>query len=86
MDKCHYQFTWITVSACSEEALRKKSLAYTNNDFCSVKDPITDQVYNLTALMNKDFNVKLFAVSNGVVKFSVCGALMNNSCKAGTGI
>lgn len=85
MDKCHYQFNWRTASACSEQALQRKSLEKTNNDFCSVKDPITDQIYNLTTLMNKDFNVSPFGVSNGVVKFAVCSSLINNPCKAGAG-
>nr|XP_050868937.1 cation-independent mannose-6-phosphate receptor isoform X2 [Vespula vulgaris] len=81
-DGCHYQLTWITAVACSLEQLHEYSVKTSRR--CIIDNPITNFMYNLDSLMDKDFNV---TSSRGTkYKFSVCGPLINNTCKAGTGV
>ncbi|XP_023248138.1 cation-independent mannose-6-phosphate receptor [Copidosoma floridanum] len=78
-ETCNYTFTWRTAQACSEKKLHEKSLEITNNDVCTVKDPVTKHVFNLTSFMNEEFNVTSFA-SNEIYKFSICSPLGDSIC------
>ncbi|XP_016837962.1 cation-independent mannose-6-phosphate receptor isoform X3 [Nasonia vitripennis] len=84
MELCHYRFNWTTAAACSEQALHAKSLEKANSDVCAVKNPITGQTYNFTALMNKELSVKPFG-TNEFYKFTICNAITNTTCKKQTG-
>ncbi|XP_047343685.1 cation-independent mannose-6-phosphate receptor isoform X1 [Vespa velutina] len=82
-DGCHYQLKWITAAACSLEQLREYSAKTAGR--CTINNPITNFTYDLQSLMNKDFNVT--SLSQGTkYKFRVCGAIADNTCKAGTGV
>ncbi|KAI4488792.1 hypothetical protein M0802_011302 [Mischocyttarus mexicanus] len=81
-DGCHYQLKWITAAACSLERLREYSVKTAGR--CTINNPITNFVYDLQSLMNKDFNV---TSSRGTkYTFRVCGPVPANKCKEKTGV
>ncbi|XP_058803563.1 cation-independent mannose-6-phosphate receptor [Phymastichus coffea] len=84
MENCHYKFNWITAAACSEQVLEKKSLEESHQSICSVKNPVTNFLYNFTSLMNKAFSVHSFGITE-IYEFSICGPVINTSCTNGTG-
>ncbi|XP_014472689.1 PREDICTED: cation-independent mannose-6-phosphate receptor isoform X2 [Dinoponera quadriceps] len=79
-EQCHYQLIWYTAAACSVENLRDFSAKTAGK--CVVTNPLTNFVYNLQSLMNKDFTV---SSSDIEYKFRICESLTDNTCKAGTG-
>ncbi|XP_070158069.1 cation-independent mannose-6-phosphate receptor isoform X3 [Polyergus mexicanus] len=81
-DDCHYQLVWYTAAACSIESLHNYSVETAGN--CSVTNPLTNFIYNMQSLMNRDYTV---VNTNGIkYKFRVCEALTDNTCGTGTGI
>lgn len=85
MDLCHYKINWTTSAACSEQALHAKSMEKAKSYVCAVKNPITGQMYNLTALMNREFNIQPFGTTNEHYRVNICNAITSTSCKKGTG-
>lgn len=85
MEECHYKFEWITAAACSEQVLEKKSLEEPNHSICSVKNPVTNFVYNFSSLMNKKYSVHPFGIKE-LHEFNICGPLLNTSCKGRSGM
>lgn len=82
-EKCMYNFVWKTALACSMKDLHEKSLRE-KNSMCTVKNPVTNHVFNLTSLIKKEFKAKLFGTTE-VVNFSVCTPLNQSNCKAEAG-
>ncbi|XP_043497869.1 cation-independent mannose-6-phosphate receptor isoform X1 [Polistes fuscatus] len=81
-DGCHYQLKWITVAACSLKLLREYSAKTVGK--CTINNPITNFMYDLQSLMNKDFNVTSSQGKKYI--FRVCGPVATNKCKEKTGV
>ncbi|KAJ8672796.1 hypothetical protein QAD02_004056 [Eretmocerus hayati] len=84
MEKCQFLFTWETAAACSESALEQKSTNQANKMQCVVKDPETNEIYNLTSLMYQDYKVRPFGM-NEVFMYSICRPLHNSTCSKKSG-
>ena len=84
MEDCNYQLLFKTSAACSTEALHKKSLEKMKND-CTIKNPLTNELYDLRSFKNQDFNVRPRG-SNEIFRFSVCKSLTTPNCPAESGV
>ncbi|XP_028050278.1 cation-independent mannose-6-phosphate receptor [Monomorium pharaonis] len=81
-EDCHYQLLWYTPAACDVNTLHNYSVKTAGK--CIVRNPVTNFIYNLQTLMNKNFIV---TNTNGIeYKFRVCSALTDNVCENKTGI
>lgn len=83
-EECDYQFKWVTAAACSEESLKKKSLEQSAFENCTVRNPLNNNMINLSSLSYRQFMVNRFGTEEWY-KFSICSPLLNTSCATGSG-
>ncbi|OAD52268.1 Cation-independent mannose-6-phosphate receptor [Eufriesea mexicana] len=77
---CNYHIRWKTAAACSVESLRDHSIATAGK--CTVNNPLTNFMYDLRPLMNKNF----YTLTNNGMEYEIgiCESLVDKSCVSGT--
>ncbi|XP_053567150.1 cation-independent mannose-6-phosphate receptor [Bombina bombina] len=75
LDNCDYSFLWFTSAACP--------VKITAQDQCSVTNPVTDHLFDLSALTNKDGYV--INDHKRQIRLNVCSEV-KGPCAAGAGV